>query len=110
MFCATIKGMDSSKPDRQTFADRLKASQDVRVAVFASVFVFIPVITLASFYFGTINRPDQAIDLRAEDLSRGFKYALGGLGIGAIVALLIATVYAKAKVREEAIEDAAHHH
>ncbi len=88
-------------------------SEDTTIATLASWTVGIVIWTLAGFYLGTVaghdNHPEgRHKDLDPTQLAAAIPYALSGLALGIVFALLITFWYTPVKLRELDREHVAH--
>lgn len=91
---------------------RSLAEEDTRLAILVAWAVGLPVITLFSWYFGTIAVSRHIVDLRIGDLKNAGVFAVGGAVIGVIVASVFTFVYPRtvfADLEREWHEPVLHH-
>jgi hypothetical protein len=74
---------------------------DKIMAVLVAWLVGIPVLAIAGFIFMTIAGTTHEIDLQAYDLRRGLIGLGAGAGLGALIAIMVTTVYTKLVDREK---------
>lgn len=88
-------------------------SEDTTLATLASWSLGLVVFTLAGFYFGTIaghdNHPEgRHQDLNVAQMEQAIPFAIGGLVIGIVFALLVTFWYVPTKLRELEQEQGGH--
>ena len=107
--------MQTVETDHHPLAARFRflRSEDTTLAGLGSIFIGLPILTLAGFYFGTIaghdNHPEGIHkDLDPTQLAHAVPFAIGGLVIGLLFAAWIWLGYMPAKLRELEHEQGGH--
>ncbi|RYG65390.1 hypothetical protein EON77_18595 [bacterium] len=73
----------------------IMAEEDTRIGLLVGWNVILPVLTIMSFYFGTITVSKHIVDLQVHDLVNALPYAGFGAAIGTAIGLFLTFVYPK---------------
>ena len=83
------------RPPRYTrgVLKRLMGEEDTRLALLVGWGFVLPVVTVFSYYFGTIAVSKHVYDLQREDMMAAIPYGVGGFAIGLAFAVFATFIY-----------------